>query len=507
LTAANSLDEGSRTTEHVALLPSVDFGTPFEAGPDAPSASRQELSRTTRSASRWWLWCLSLDTVLLGAASLVAALGAHSANITSLPISWTVAFGCCVLVLFAVRGLYRTHLRARPLDDLRQVVLGVALAAVLIVAARGLVVDGSGLADVVRLFVFTVVYVGAGRVALSRWQARIRRDGDDLRTTLVLGRGRSARVTAERLLATPELGLEPVGFVADGVERVNGPLPVLGRTSELELVIHERRVERVLIPSSPLSERGLVEIVDRCQEAGVSVGLIPQLAQKTSRRLSVEHIGDLPFVFLDPVDPQGWRFRIKYGFDRILGALFLCAALPIFIAAAVAVWRSLGRPIFYKQLRVGLDGREFPLLKFRSMRNAAEDEPLGVLLDDDIAPGGVEGSDRRTRLGSFLRRTSLDELPQLLNVVRGEMSLVGPRPERPEFVAHFRHTVHRYDKRLRVKSGITGWAQINGLRGKTSVSERVQWDNRYIENWSLWLDFKILLSTFPSLCSSFNHVE
>jgi exopolysaccharide biosynthesis polyprenyl glycosylphosphotransferase len=413
-----------------------------------------------------------------------------------------------VIVLFAVRGLYRTRLRVRPLDEVREVVVGVALAGILILAARGLVVSGSGaLADVVRLFVFAVVYVGAGRLALSRWQARIRREGDDRSATLVLGSGKSARTAAQRLLATPELGLEPVGFVVDGVERVGGPLPVLGRTSELELVIHEQGVERVLIASSALSERRLVEMVDRCQEAGVAVGFIPQLAQKTTRRLNVEHIGGLPLVFLDPVDPQGWRFRLKYTLDRILGALFLCVALPVFLAAAIAVWCSLGRPILYEQRRVGLDGEEFRLLKFRSMKNATEDDPLELVLDDDIAPGGVEGCDRRTRLGSFLRRTSLDELPQLWNVVRGEMSLVGPRPERPEFVAHFRQTVHRYDKRLRVKSGITGWAQVNGLRGKTSVSDRVEWDNHYIENWSLWLDFKILLSTVPSLLSSFNHVE
>jgi lipopolysaccharide/colanic/teichoic acid biosynthesis glycosyltransferase len=155
---------------------------------------------------------------------------------------------------------------------------------------------------------------------------------------------------------------------------------------------------------------------------------------------------------------------------------------------------SVGRPIFFRQPRFGLDGREFEMLKFRSMR--APLEPL-VLPDlpADTAPGGIEGDDRRTRFGTFLRRTSLDELPQLLNVLRGDMSLVGPRPERPDFARLFERNVYRYGDRHRVKSGITGWAQVHGLRGKTSLSDRVEWDNFYIENWSLWLDVKILLMT------------
>jgi lipopolysaccharide/colanic/teichoic acid biosynthesis glycosyltransferase len=143
---------------------------------------------------------------------------------------------------------------------------------------------------------------------------------------------------------------------------------------------------------------------------------------------------------------------------------------------------------------VGCDGHVFEMLKFRSMRGGGPDpelEPVSV----DIAPGGVEGEDRRTAFGAFIRRLSLDELPQLINVLRGEMSLIGPRPERPEFAEVFASRVRRYDDRHRVKSGITGWAQINGLRGKTSLSDRVEWDNWYIENWSHWLDLKILLRT------------
>jgi len=420
---------------------------------------------------------------------------------------WTVAFCFSVVLVFAVRGLYRPHLLARGLDEAREVVVGIGISSLLVIVARALAVDGEeALQEVARLFVFAVVYVGAGRLALARWQLCSRRDGDGRRPTLILGSGRTATLAAERLLANPALGLEPVGFV-DDVEDSGAALPLLGEVSELELVLHEHRVEQLLVVSSEIAEERIVEIADRCEDAGVSIAFIPQLVQKTTGRLTVEHLGGLPLVFLDSTNPRGLSFRIKYLLDRVLAALFLCATLPLFVASAVAVWCSLGGPIFYKQRRVGRDGKEFELLKFRSMTESAEDEAIDISIKGDIAPGGVEGRDRRTRTGAFLRRTSLDELPQLLNVLRGDMSLVGPRPERPEFVAQLQESVRRYDRRLRVKSGITGWAQISGLRGGTSVSDRVEWDNYYIENWSLWLDLKIILSTLPALITSFRTVE
>jgi len=394
----------------------------------------------------------------------------------------------------------------RPLDDMWAVVVGVGIASLLMMASRSLVVDGGqSLAEVARMFAFAVVYVGAGRFSLTRWQLRVRRDGDGRRPTVVLGSGRTAALAADRLLANPELGFEPVGFVAD-VDEVGARLPVLGTVSELELVLDQRRIQQLLVAGTEISQERLVDIADRCEDAGVSIAFVPQLAEKTTARLAVEHLGGLPLVFLDASEPKGLSFRIKYLMDRVLAALFLCLTLPAFAAAGLAVWCSLGRPIFYKQRRVGRDGKEFWLLKFRSMTEA-HDEVSAPGNARDTAPGGVEGEDRRTRVGAFLRRTSLDELPQLLNVLRGDMSLVGPRPERPEFVAQFEASVRRYDRRLRAKSGITGWAQINGLRGKTSISDRVEWDNYYIENRSLWLDFKIILFTLPALFKSFKNVE
>ena len=169
------------------------------------------------------------------------------------------------------------------------------------------------------------------------------------------------------------------------------------------------------------------------------------------------------------------------------------------LGAALAVWLSLGRPLFFKQRRVGRDGREFDMLKFRTMRAPEGDDGAESPLARDTAPGGVEGVDRRTPVTAFLRRLSIDELPQLVNVLVGHMSIVGPRPERTHYVRLFEESVYRYGDRHRVKSGITGWSQVNGLRGKTSLADRVEWDNYYIENWSLWLDVKILLLTFVSV--------
>jgi len=188
--------------------------------------------------------------------------------------------------------------------------------------------------------------------------------------------------------------------------------------------------------------------------------------------------------------------------------VILLLALPIMVPAALAILATLGRPLFFRQVRVGRDGRTFEMLKFRTMRPAEPElDERALDLPPDTAPGGVEGGDRRTGVGRFLRRTSLDELPQLLNVLKGEMSLIGPRPERPEFVDLFEESVYRYGDRHRVKSGITGWAQVHGLRGKTSLSDRVEWDNYYIENWSLWLDLKVLLLTFLAVTRSPQHVE
>ena len=235
------------------------------------------------------------------------------------------------------------------------------------------------------------------------------------------------------------------------------------------------------------------------------VSFVPRLFDRMTEQMRVEHVGGLPLISAQIANPKGVQFALKHAADRVLAAFMLLLLLPVVLAASVGVWLSLGRPIVFRQTRVGRDGRTFEMLKFRSMREAAEAPPFDLL--PDTAPGGVEGADLRSRFGDVLRRTSIDEIPQLVNVLKGEMSLIGPRPERPEYVDLFAVEVNRYVDRHRVKAGITGWAQVNGLRGKTSISERAELDNYYVQNWSLWLDVKILLMTVAAVFTSYRTVE
>ena len=466
-----------------------------------------------RPDAGWALARFALDAALLSAAGLAAALGARAAGIDAGPISWIVLFAVVVLGVFTARGMYRPRLRADLLEDLRGVVAATSLAAMAVLALRELVSDAPPdlAAQVIRPWAFATVYLAAGRVALHWSQTQARRHGETLRATLIVGAGRIGRLTARRLLEQPELGLRPIGFLdkepLDGQD--GGPvLPVLGASWDLDRVVEEHGVQQVIVTFSTAPDEVLLRLFRRCEELGVSVAFVPRLFEKVTGRLTVDYLGGLPVIAARAPHPRGIQFAIKYAVDRLLATVLLLLASPLMIAAALGVLFTLGRPIFFRQRRVGRDGREFEMLKFRSMRPVSWDGDEEQLhLPPDTAPGGVEGADRRTALGSFLRRTSIDELPQLLNVLMGDMSLIGPRPERPQFVGLFEQSVYRYGDRHRVKSGITGWAQVHGLRGKTSLADRVEWDNYYIENWSLWLDLKICLRTVVAVFRAPRQVE
>ena len=453
--------------------------------------------RRLRAAGSWARGALVLDAAMLVAAALAAELGAPGAGIVKIAPVWLAVYAALVLVLLQVRGLYSWHVRLQALDDVRAVVTTTGLAAMGVLTLR-LVMPGDVddlAAQSIRLWAFSAVYLSAGRIALDWAQVKSRRQGETAKPTLIVGAGRVGRLTARRLLEHPEFGLQPVGFLdKEPLEEPGLPVPVLGASWDLERIVEQHAIEHVVITFSKAPSEVLLREVKRCEDLGVAVFLVPRLFESVTERLSVEHIGGLPLLSARRPDPKGWHFALKYTADRVVAVLILLVAAPLLLVLALGTLVSVGRPVFFRQPRVGLDGRRFEMLKFRSMRTPVEPVVLPDL-PQDTAPGGVEGDDRRTRFGTFLRRTSLDELPQLLNVVRGDMSLIGPRPERPDFVELFERNVHRYGDRHRVKSGITGWAQVNGLRGKTSLSDRVEWDNYYIENWSLWLDFKILLMT------------
>ena len=476
---------------------------PVWLDPDAGALRRQ------RACGSWVRGALLLDLVMLSAASAACELGAGQAGLAHVWPGWLLGYGALVLLLLRRRGLYRWQLRLSSLDDVRAVLSATLLASIALVSLRVLLpgsVDDLG-SQSLRLLAFSAVYLAAGRVAFDRAQLSARRHGDLAKPTLIIGAGRIGRLTADRLLAHPELGLAPVGFIdKEPLDEERLPAPVLGASWDLERLIERHGVEHVVVAFSTAPSEVLLREVERCERLGVSVSVVPRLFERVTERIDVEHLGGLPLLSARRIDPMGLQFALKYTVDRVVAGAALVLLLPLLLALALGTWLSVGRPVFFRQSRLGRDGREFELLKFRSMRGAAG--PLVFHdLHGDTAPGGVEGDDRRTRFGTILRRTSLDELPQLLNVLRGEMSLIGPRPERPDLARLFERKVHRYGDRHRVKSGITGWAQVNGLRGKTSLADRVEWDNHYIENWSLWLDLKILLLTPWAVVAQFARSE
>jgi exopolysaccharide biosynthesis polyprenyl glycosylphosphotransferase len=491
----------TRTLTNVEALPALE---PVEL-----ERSEELALRRLHGLGSWARGALLLDAVMLAAAAFAAQLGSGDAGIVRVSPVWFVVYGGLVLLFLRNRGLYAWRLKVSALDDVRTVVTATALASMSVLTLRILLPGGvDDLApQSLRLLAFSAVYLAAGRVALDWVQVKERRQGVLAKPTLIVGAGRIGQLAAGRLLAHPELGLKPVGFIdKEPLDEAGLPVPVLGASWDLERLIEQHRVEHVVVTFSTAPSEVLLREVERCEQLGIGVSLVPRLFESVTERLSVEHIGGLPLLSVKRADPKGWHFAVKHVIDRLVAAIVLLAGLPVFPLLALGTWISVGRPIFFRQPRYGRDGREFEMLKFRSMRALAE--PMEIPdLPPDTAPGGVEGDDRRTRFGTFLRRTSLDELPQLLNVLKGDMSLIGPRPERPDFVRLFERNVHRYDDRHRVKSGITGWAQVHGLRGRTSLSDRVEWDNYYIENWSLWLDVKILLMTVWAVRRYFAQAE
>jgi exopolysaccharide biosynthesis polyprenyl glycosylphosphotransferase len=461
-----------------------------------------------RADFTWLRTCVALDTLTLATAVAVAELGAARAGIGPTPSMALVVFPALVLGLLWGRRLYRPRLVLRFLDDARAILVSTTIAAMALVSVYQLVGAAVIAQNAARMWAFAAVFLLGGRLVLTWSEVAARRSGDALRPTLIIGGGRVGAHTAKRLLAHPELGLKPVGFLdRDPLEEaVNDTrIPTLGASWDLEEVVKTHRVEQVIVTFSKAPPEVLLRLVRRCDELGVRVAFVPRLFDRMTERLTVEHVGAFPLVVADVANPKGLQFAVKHALDRVLALLALALMSPVILAAAIGVRLSLGGPIFFRQTRVGRDGRTFELLKFRTMRDGAS----GYSTEDlppDTAPGGVVGSDLRSPFGEFLRRSSLDELPQLFNVLKGEMSLVGPRPERPEFATVFELTVSRYEDRHRVKSGITGWAQVHGLRGQTSISERAELDAYYVQNWSLWLDVKIVLMTAVAVVRSYRSV-
>ncbi len=462
-----------------------------------------------------WNVVRPLTDFVMASIAVVLALGGLSAtvNVDELRAP-LLALPFLVVLLMYLRGLYRTRLRALMLDGIVPVISGVSVAA-MAVAVLGMLLNDQVPAqgDWLRAWAYTLVGVGIGRSFLAFAQRRARAKRLVGKPVLIVGAGVVGAQVARRLENHPEYGLAPVGFLDEdprSVAEVGGrEVPVLGTTDDLEEAVARTGVKNLIVAFSSVADARVSRLIPRCQELGVEVSVVPRMFDLINDRVGYDTVGGLPLLSFMAVDPKGMQFAIKHALDRVLAALLLILFSPIMLLAALAVKLSRPGPALFKQRRVGRDGKVFDFYKLRSMRESGRgeaDEPgetdpnaLDFLLAGDVAPGGVEGEDRRTAVGRFLRGTSIDELPQLLNVLRGDMSLVGPRPERPEFVELFRNDIIRYGDRHRVKSGITGWAQVHGLRGQTSLAERVEWDNYYIAHWSLGLDLKILAMTVVAL--------
>ncbi|MCB0243556.1 MAG: undecaprenyl-phosphate glucose phosphotransferase, partial [Anaerolineae bacterium] len=339
----------------------------------------------------------------------------------------------------------------------------------------------------VLAWLLSVIFLIIGRIVIIQIQRGLMRRGVGNSDVLLIGTGEVAHMVLERMLGSPQLGYNPVGLISmtNGAEQVLG-YPVLGAMKDIPRVIESRHVQEVIICLPEATHRELVQITAQCERERVTIRIYPDVFQIMAREVGISDLAGLPLLTMRDVALRGWHLALKRTVDVIGSALGLVFLSPLMMLTAVAIKLESPGPVFYLQERMGLDARPFMMYKFRSMRTDAEQKGPGWTTADDP---------RRTRIGAFLRRASVDELPQLINVLLGDMSLVGPRPERPVYVDQFRQSIPRYMDRHREKAGLTGWAQVNGLRGDTSIAERTKYDLWYIENWSLSLDLRILLRT------------
>ncbi|ORB19485.1 UDP-phosphate galactose phosphotransferase [Mycolicibacterium moriokaense] len=427
-------------------------------------------------------------------------------------ISWL--FVPIVLVVLSTRSLYRQKLNHGFLDEFEPVETSIAISALATLTAMVLLVPRMEVGEIVtpavrpselvlRIWVCAAILIPAIRLARSlvnRWLMRTFRVG---RPALVVGSGPVAHQLINRMRHVRDYGLWPAGLLDDTrpSDTDTFDVPYLGTTGNLESAVRKTRAEELIIAPSSLPDEQLARTAQLAQELGVRVRVVPRLMDAVGVGTRIEHLGGVPLMVLTRVNPRGWQFAVKHAFDRAAALLGLVLISPLLIGLALAVKLSSPGPVFFSQERIGRDGKVFPCLKFRTMREP-DKAADSFTPQTGVAPGGVEGEDRRTWIGRMMRKFSLDELPQLFNVLRGQMSLVGPRPERPEFVELFEMHVRRYGQRHRVKAGMTGWAQVHGLRGQTSIADRAEWDNYYIDNWSLLLDFKILVLTVLAVLRS-----
>jgi exopolysaccharide biosynthesis polyprenyl glycosylphosphotransferase len=413
------------------------------------------------------------------------------------PLSAYLIGGLCIapvwVFLFSRRRVYRAR---RDMDlslELFQVIRQVSFG-MLVVLGLTFFYRAFSYSRIVFVIIWglAIVLIFLGRALVLRYEKHLYRRGRELRNVLIVGTNQMAQELALRMTSQPALGYRLVGYVSQADERIESVVtPRLGTPDDLPAIVDDHRVETMLVCLAPGQKEELRKLFALLEGKSVQILLQPEVIGITPARLRIEEMFNTPLIGVKDLPMSAWSRIAKRTFDILFSVFVLLLFAPFAAVIMVLIRMESGPPVLYRQRRVGLEGEEFDLLKFRTMRVDAERES---------GPTWTKRGDPRvTRIGRLLRRFSFDEIPQFINVLRGEMSVVGPRPERPEFVDQFRNYVPKYLERHRLKTGLTGWAQVNGLRGEVPIAERTKYDLYYIENWSLKLDIRIIFKTLYTI--------
>ncbi len=450
---------------------------------------------------------LSLDVLMLVTAFALAYHTRNALDLFTIPINpprleqygpMLVLHVVTTIVVFYGSQLYHLSRSVSTLDQMRRILGATLLGGVLAYGLQGLILEQFLVATEYQVayprslffyvLLYSIVFVELGRALYRGLRGWLRRRGLDNETLLIIGAGEVAQDITARIRADAGMGYSLIGVVArdrNGLVNLAG-VEVIGGFADIPQLIDSHAVEQVIIALPEAHREELEELINLCRRGQVDIKVLPDMFTWVAGDLNVDELGGTPLLTVRDIALRGWKLSLKRGMDLVVSFCGLVLLSPFLMLTALLVRLESAGPVFYIQERMGLDGQSFPMIKFRSMHADAEQSGPGWTTEDDP---------RRTRLGTFIRRSNWDEIPQLINVLLGHMSLVGPRPERPVYVTRFQDQIPRYMERHQEKSGMTGWAQINGLRGDTSIAERTDYDLWYIENWSVWLDFRIILRT------------
>jgi exopolysaccharide biosynthesis polyprenyl glycosylphosphotransferase len=404
---------------------------------------------------------------------------------------WSWVFVASVVVLLTATGHYRSRITLNVARETRSIAACTAVPLLVLAAAHIKGVSNVALLESGGAVVLAMLILRGVLYALIR---RLRTKGVYGERTLIIGAGQIGTTFAATLAEHREYGLRPIGYL-DDVDGADLPLPLFGGVALLRMVLFEERVDRVVVAFGVAREADMVDVLRACEDASVDIHILPRFFELGSavHTKDTDDVWGFPLVRLRRSVLRTYSRAAKRAFDATVAAIGLLLVSPLYAVLALAVKLSSPGPVHFRQQRVGQRGETVEILKFRSMRVHTDSDTEWTIDDEAV-----------TKVGRLLRVLGLDEIPQLWNILRGEMSLVGPRPERPFFVEQFKAEIRHYDDRHRVPVGLTGLAQVHGLRGDTSIEERARFDNHYIENWSLWRDLVILMQTLFAVVRNVN---